>query len=369
MEEDSSDLDDEDMDMLARKFKKFFKKSKETTRKKHPSKFKNTDREQCPRCFKCGKFDHIVKKCPQLKEEQEAEPPKKQGRKQAGNSSDIRFTKAMLAAWGDSTEEKEGSEEAEEAAIALIARGESDSDDESIESLDQLKNKVCGLNNTKLKELVFTLVDECDALTSENCMLKDVCAEIKKDVKELEHEIKVLKSAKVDLDVKHLVLLDDLNKVKETLNLKEEAFSTDYSKLKNESLELKQKVESLLHENNKLLDKLKQVELDLAVNRQWNRTSHALKWLSNHHNQGRKGLGFQPKHTFYPRYSKYVGLLENIVCFHCGKIGHVRYTCPSRNNTFERNLIHIKQIWVRKDEICMSNGKGPKWIWVPKTNP
>ena len=72
----------------------------------------------------------------------------------------------------------------------------------------------------KLKELWFTLVDECDALTSENCMLKDVCAEIKKDFKELEHENKAFTSEKVDLDMKHPVLLDDLSKVKETLNLK-----------------------------------------------------------------------------------------------------------------------------------------------------
>jgi len=58
MEEDSSYLDDEHMDMLARKFKKFFKKSKERIRKKHPSKFKSTDREQFSGCFKCGKFHH-----------------------------------------------------------------------------------------------------------------------------------------------------------------------------------------------------------------------------------------------------------------------------------------------------------------------
>jgi len=56
--------------------------------------------------------------------------------------------------------------------------------------------------------------------------------------------------------MKHLVLHYDLNKVKETLSLKEEAFATDFDKLKNESLELKQKIESLLDENNKLLDKL-----------------------------------------------------------------------------------------------------------------
>jgi len=43
MEEDSSELDEEDMAMITREFKKFFKKTKEGTRKKHPGRFKNTD--------------------------------------------------------------------------------------------------------------------------------------------------------------------------------------------------------------------------------------------------------------------------------------------------------------------------------------
>ena len=91
----------------------------------------------------------------------------------------------MPVAWGDSTEEEEGTEE-EEAAVALMGRSDSETDEESLGSLDQLKEQVCGLSKAKHKELLFTLMDECDALTSENCMLKDVCAEIQKDVKELE---------------------------------------------------------------------------------------------------------------------------------------------------------------------------------------
>jgi len=43
MKEDSSDLDDEDIDMLARKFKRFFKKAKVETRQKHSSRIKKTD--------------------------------------------------------------------------------------------------------------------------------------------------------------------------------------------------------------------------------------------------------------------------------------------------------------------------------------
>jgi len=127
-------------------------------------------------------MDHIVKNCPQLKEDQEAEPPKKQFRKQGGNSSGKRFTRAMLVAWGDSTDEEEGSEEEEE-AVALMARSETDSDEESSESLVRLKNKVCGLNKAKLKEFLFTLMDECDALHSENCELKDAYDELKTDIR------------------------------------------------------------------------------------------------------------------------------------------------------------------------------------------
>jgi len=183
MEEDSSELGEEDVAMITRKFKKFFKKTKGGTRQKHPSRSKNTDREQFTGCFKCGKMDHIVKNCPQLKEDQEAESSKKQFRKQGGNSSGKRFTRAMLAAWGDSTDEEEGSK-GEEDVVALMARSETNSDEELSDSLIRLKNKVSGLNKTKLKEFFFTLMDECDALHSENCELKDGCDELKGDIRD-----------------------------------------------------------------------------------------------------------------------------------------------------------------------------------------
>jgi len=82
LEEDDSDLDEEEMAMFTRKFKKFFKKAKENSKKKNFSKPRNNDREQFTRCFKCGKHDHIVRNYPLLKEEQEQE----QFRKQAENS-------------------------------------------------------------------------------------------------------------------------------------------------------------------------------------------------------------------------------------------------------------------------------------------
>jgi len=69
LEEDGSDLDEEKMAMIIRKFKKFFKKAKENSKKKNFSKPRNTEREQFTECFKCGKHDYIVMNCPLLKEE------------------------------------------------------------------------------------------------------------------------------------------------------------------------------------------------------------------------------------------------------------------------------------------------------------
>ena len=104
----------------------------------------------------------------------------------------------------------------------MKARSEIDSNEESSDSLIRLKNKVCGLNKTKLKEFLFTLMDECDALHSENYKLKDACDELKRDIREFEHENKILKDEKIELDMKNLVLHEDLEKIKETFKLKEE---------------------------------------------------------------------------------------------------------------------------------------------------
>ena len=143
-------------------------------------------------------------------------------------------------------------------------------------------------------------MDECDALNSENSMLTDECDELKRDVKELEQENKILKSKKIDLDINNLVLHGDLERIKETLKLKEDSFVADFAKLEKESLDLKERVESLLVENNRLHEKLKQVETDLAANKHWNQATQALNWLSKNNNQGKKGLGFKKRHTVHP---------------------------------------------------------------------
>jgi len=191
---------------------------------------------------------------------------------------------------------------------------------------------------------VFIVMDECDALPTENCNLKDECDELKKEVQESEQENKIIKDEKIELHMDNLVLHNNVEKVKETLRIKEENFVANLKKLEKESLNLKQKIESLLAENQNLHENLKQIAQEQAVNKRWLDSSNALNWLNTHHNRGRKGQGFVKKHTIYPCNRKYVGLPENIVCYHCGRTGHVRYVCPSREHAFKNNFGYVKQI-------------------------
>jgi len=84
LDDDGLHFDEEEMAMIVRKFKKFFKKAKENSKTKNVSKPRGNEHEQFTGCFKCDKHDHIVKNRPLLKEEQNSEQFRNQGRKQLG---------------------------------------------------------------------------------------------------------------------------------------------------------------------------------------------------------------------------------------------------------------------------------------------
>jgi len=79
------------------------------------------------------------------------------------------------------------------------------------------------------------------------------------------------------------------------------------------------------------------------------------------------GLGFVNRLVIKPVNKKYVGLQENIICFHCGKTKQYCYTCSLRKGAMERNLLYVKQMWIRKDELTSTSGKwDPSGSWFPK---
>jgi len=87
--------------------------------------------------------------------------------------------------------------------------------------------------------------------------VKDICSDLKRDIRKIEHANEILKSERHEVDEKTIVLNVELDKLKETLSMREEVFNTNLSKLENESLKLKQKIKSLVDENSKMLEKLK----------------------------------------------------------------------------------------------------------------
>jgi len=117
------------------------------------------------------------------------------------------------------------------------------------------------------------------------------------------------------VDEKTFFWYKDLNKLKETFSVREEVFNTNLSKLKSESLQLKQRIESLVYENSQLIEKLKRAESGFTTNKRWNYSAKALKWLNTRHNRNKKGLGFITRSTANLVNKKYVGLQELFFVF------------------------------------------------------
>ena len=112
----------------------------------------------------------------------------------------------MVTAWGEISEEEDSSQD-EAAALALMVRSESEADLESDESMSQFKEKLRGFNKAKILKLLFSLMDECEAISTENCMLKATCSKLKRDVRMLEKTIQELEQA-------NEILMSEQNKKK-----------------------------------------------------------------------------------------------------------------------------------------------------------
>ncbi|KAH9716801.1 hypothetical protein KPL71_021583 [Citrus sinensis] len=110
-----SEPDDEELDMLARRFIKFFKKTGE---RRNFRNFKNQrEKKEVITCYECNKPSHIRSECPLIKKLKK---------------------KAMVATWDDSEEDSSDEEGSQEVSnLALMAIG---GDDDLNEGLKKKKN-------------------------------------------------------------------------------------------------------------------------------------------------------------------------------------------------------------------------------------
>ncbi|KAH9698517.1 hypothetical protein KPL71_024037 [Citrus sinensis] len=114
--DEESELDEEEMDMLARKFKKFFKKSSE--RRKFRDLKNRKENKKVIKYYECKKPGHIRLECPLLNKLKK---------------------KAMVATWDDSEEETSDDEEHQEMTnLALMEIG--DKSDDELDKVPQSRN-------------------------------------------------------------------------------------------------------------------------------------------------------------------------------------------------------------------------------------
>jgi len=168
----------------------------------------------------------------------------------------------MVAAWGESSEEEDSSQDEAE-ALALIAKSDFDTNSESDETMSQIKEEVSGFNKRKILKILFSLMDECEAISTENCMLKDTCSKLKRDVRMFEKTIPELEQTNETLTSKKDEETFSLRKNLDLMDKREEMFNTELSKLQSESRELESKIKLLESETNKLFEKLQETESDL----------------------------------------------------------------------------------------------------------
>ncbi|KAH0769693.1 hypothetical protein KY290_013674 [Solanum tuberosum] len=127
-ENDESDRDDEDIALISRNFKKFFKKGMNLGKKYAPTKERNPEKSQIGGCYKCSKIDHQIKDCPMWEVEWKKERAEKEKKELANKrkGKERENNQAMYAGWGTGSDDAD-----EEKDIALMAIEDSEHESDS----------------------------------------------------------------------------------------------------------------------------------------------------------------------------------------------------------------------------------------------
>ncbi|XP_070050081.1 uncharacterized protein [Nicotiana tomentosiformis] len=129
---EGSDLEDDEMAMITKDFKKYLRRVKGSSRSRSYSKSKAPKKQINDGCYKYGKTDHHIKNCPLWEIEWKKERVERRNRKkeqvQPKKSNNKGSTKAMVTVWGEKS--YESSDDDDEDEQSLMAIGESDEETE-----------------------------------------------------------------------------------------------------------------------------------------------------------------------------------------------------------------------------------------------
>ncbi|XP_070057463.1 uncharacterized protein [Nicotiana tomentosiformis] len=340
-----SNLEEDEMAMITKDFKKYLMRGKGSSRGGNYNKARVPEKQTNEGCYKCGKTDHHIKNCPQWEIEWKKERSERKNRKkeQVHPKKNKGLTKAMVSTWGEISDEESDDEDGDEQVLMEIG----ESYEESEVSIIHLKDKIKFLSKKKLSELLLDFIDESEVINKEKEQLSKDCVILKAKCKNLElrvsetvsentalkNQVHTFEANVLELKSENLKL--KLGTSKKTVDCTQLTLEENIGKLKDELYRKDEQVRVLKED----LGKVKH-ELDRTSKR--NRSSDALSWLQEYYSSNRRGLGFGnqlPK--WYPK-SKYLTLPENKICTHCGKTGHYKSECNAKERVQVKGS---SQIW------------------------
>ena len=83
----------------------------------------------------------------------------------------------------------------------------------------------------------------------------------------------------------------------------------------------------------------------------------------------KRGIDFEKRKTYTPyrpARSKYVGLPSQRLCWRCGNLGHLHYTCPQREQVWRKVPSNVQAHVQVPIKAVRTRPKKTSWVWVPK---
>ncbi|XP_070017601.1 uncharacterized protein [Nicotiana sylvestris] len=180
---EGADLEEDEMSMITKDFKKYLMRGNGSSRGARYNKLRVSEKQTNRGFYKCSKTDHIIKNCPQREIEWKKEMTGQRNKKneQVHPKKNEGSTKAMVAVWGESSDEDSEDEDGDEQALMAIGK----SDEESEESVIHLKDKIKFLSKKSLSELLLDFIDESKVINNEKEQLSKECVILKAKCKNL----------------------------------------------------------------------------------------------------------------------------------------------------------------------------------------
>ncbi|XP_070020196.1 uncharacterized protein [Nicotiana sylvestris] len=360
---EGADLEEDETAMITRDFKKYLMREKCSSRGATYNKPRVPKNQTNEGYYKCGKTDHIIKNYPQWEIEWKKERAKRKNKKkeQVHPKKNKGSTKAMVASWGESSNEDSEDKYGDEQALLVIG----ESDDEQEVSVIHLKDKIKFLSKERLFELLLDFIDESEVINNEKGQLSKECVILKAKCKNL--ELKASESDSKYTELKNQVLELDTTLLEirfENLKLK---LGTGKKKVDHIHLNIEEnlgKMKDELYKKDEQIRVLKEdlgkVKHELDRTCKWNKSSDALSWLQEHHSSDKRGLDYKTPGPKWDPKSKYITFLENKICTYCGKTGHFKseYNAKEKANQKNKTFVQGKNRllgWVKV--------KGSSQIW------